>query len=246
MLNVSFNTSYFSTSGPERRLLCSHQTLPLDLWQVQGKTYHMIGLMLILVTSDWLAVNITDLWLVVRMISTSTSCSALSPAAWASSWPTSWVTPSWGPSPRTTRPRSGNTSVTPSLGESRAMWSYANWKILHLWKVKRTNCLILGIIAGSLWSTSRWATRSCTRWACTTTGRRPRLWRWSSSRPRSRGRWLSREITRYVIGQLMTMLDADWSILQGWYHRADLAKFARQRQAMMRGNADTRGHQLED
>ena len=53
-------------------------------------------------------------------------------------------------------------------------------------------------------------------------------------------------LTRYVIGQLMTMLDADWSILQGWYHRADLAKFARQRQAMMRGNADARGHQLED
>merc|ERR1719320_1206099 len=33
---------------------------------------------------------------------------------------------------------------------------------------------------------------------------------------------------------------------KGWYHRADLAKFARQRRAMQQGNADTRGHQLED
>ena len=44
----------------------------------------------------------------------------------------------------------------------------------------------------------------------------------------------------------ITLLSADVSILQGWYHRADLAKFARQRRAMMQGNADTRGHQLED
>jgi len=33
---------------------------------------------------------------------------------------------------------------------------------------------------------------------------------------------------------------------KGWYHRADLARFARQRRAMQQDNAATRGHRLEE
>merc|ERR1712083_1068600 len=33
---------------------------------------------------------------------------------------------------------------------------------------------------------------------------------------------------------------------KGYYHRTDLAKYARQRRAMMQDNTDTRGHKLED
>ena len=44
----------------------------------------------------------------------------------------------------------------------------------------------------------------------------------------------------------LRILVSDWSTLQGWYHRADLAKFARQRRAMQEDNAAGRGHRLED